>query len=32
MADDQLALMLNQELATRMNDPSFTDLMQRISA
>ena len=32
MADDQLALMLNQELATRMNDPSFTELMQRISA
>ena len=32
MADDQLALMLNQELATRMNDPSFTELLQRISA
>ena len=32
MADDQLALVLNQELAARTAQPAFTDLMQRISA
>ena len=31
MADDQLALVLNQQLAARMQQPDFTELMQAVS-